>query len=410
MDARLVEEAGFPVTLVRGRGLVRRLSLTNVAAVAGLAAATCRTTILLARWRPRVVVSMGGYASVPCALAALVLGVPVVVVNTDATPGGANRLVSHFARTSAVAFEGTPMPRSVVTGTPVRSEVAEAATLGKAAARQALGVPLDRELVVAVGGSLGARRLNEAVIGLAQRWSGRSELALRHVIGHRDWSLLSPRAAEQGADLLRAARAGSPSADPGDSPGSLDQPRPNIPSGSAERLIYQAVEYEQAMPLALAAADLVVSRAGAVTVAELCVVGRPAVLVPLPGAPGDHQSANASMLARAGGAVILPDAACTADGLAAVVEPMLADRDHLDDMGRALLALARPGAAAAVAELVARHALPFPGDRAGILSGGWRRWLPVGRRLAGEGPPDPQGTATEDPVPARPAHQQTAEG
>jgi UDP-N-acetylglucosamine--N-acetylmuramyl-(pentapeptide) pyrophosphoryl-undecaprenol N-acetylglucosamine transferase len=401
MDARLVEEAGFPVTLVSGRGLVRRVSVTNLAAVAGLAVATCWTTILLARWRPRVVVSMGGYASVPCALAARVLGVPVVVVNPDATPGGANRLVSRFAQASAVAFEGTPMPRSVVTGTPVRAEVAEAATLGKVAARRALGVPLDRELVVAVGGSLGARRLNEAVIGLAERWSGRSDLALRHVIGHRDWSLLSPRAAELGAELLRAARAGHPD----DPPGSLGQARPGTTPWRSERLVYQAVEYEQAMPLALAAADLVVSRAGAVTVAELCVVGRPAILVPLPGAPRDHQSANASMLARAGGAVVLPDAACTAEGLAAVVEPMLADRDHLGDRGRA--ALARPDAAAAVAELAARHALPLPGDRVSLLSGGWPRRLPVGRRLVGERSPDREGTAKTEPVQA---HRQTADG
>jgi UDP-N-acetylglucosamine--N-acetylmuramyl-(pentapeptide) pyrophosphoryl-undecaprenol N-acetylglucosamine transferase len=407
MDARLVEEAGFPVTLVPGRGLVRRLSLTNVAAVAGLAVATCWTTILLARWRPRVVVSMGGYASVPCALAAFVLGVPVVVVNPDATPGGANRLVSRFARASAVAFEGTPMRRTVVTGTPVRAEVVEAATLGKAAARRALGVPLDRGLVVAVGGSLGARRLNEAVIGLAERWSGRSELALRHVIGHRDWSLFSPRAAEQGADLLRGARAGSPAGPPGDAPGALGQVRPSTAPGRSDRLVYQAVEYEQAMPLALAAADLVVSRAGAVTVAELCVVGRPAVLVPLPGAPGDHQSANASVLAGAGGAVILPDAACTAEGLAAVVDPMLADRDHLDDMGRALVTLARPDAAAAVAELAARHSLPLDGDR---RSGGRLRRRPAGRRLVGERHPDPQETAKGDPVQAHPAPRQTADG
>jgi hypothetical protein len=113
------------------------------------------------------------------------------------------------------------------------------------------------------------------------------------------------------------------------------------------------------------------------------------------------------MLARAGGAVVLPDAACTAEGLAAVVEPMLADRDHLGDMGRALVALARPDAAAAVAELAARHALPLPGDRVSLLSGGWPRRLPVGRRLVGERSPDREGTAKTEPVQA---HRQTADG
>jgi UDP-N-acetylglucosamine--N-acetylmuramyl-(pentapeptide) pyrophosphoryl-undecaprenol N-acetylglucosamine transferase len=126
--------------------------------------------------------------------------------------------------------------------------------------------------------------------------------------------------------------------------------------------VYQVVEYEQAMPLALVAADLVVSRAGAMTVAELCMAARPAVLVPLPGAPGDHQTANAAVLTRAGGAVTLADADCTAGGLAALLEPMLTDRDGRCRMGRAAGELARPEAAMAVAELAARHALPAPAD------------------------------------------------
>lgn len=355
VDAGLVEEAGFPVTLVPGRGIVRRLSLANVAAVAGIVVAGCWSIVLLARWRPRVVVSMGGYASVPCALAAVVLRVPLVVVNVDAVPGAANRLLARFARASAVAFEGTPMPRSVVTGAPVRPEMVASAALGRAAAREALGLPADRTLVVAVGGSLGARHLNEAVIGLAERWSGRGELALRQVIGHRDWPLLSPRAARLGAELL-SGRAGREVGGPGDQPA----PRREPPQGaglSPERLVYQAVEYEQAMPLVLAAADLVVARAGAMTVAELCVAARPAVLVPLPGAPGDHQSANAAVLTRAGGAVTLADADCTAEGLDALLQPMLADRDRRCRMARAAGALARPEAATAVAELAAHHAL-----------------------------------------------------
>jgi hypothetical protein len=106
----------------------------------------------------------------------------------------------------------------------------------------------------------------------------------------------------------------------------------------------------------------------------------------------------------------LPDPACTAEGLAAVVEPMLADPDHLGDMGRALVTLARPDAAVAVAELAARHALPPPGGRASLLPGGWLRRLPLGRRLMGERPPDPQETAKGDPVRAHRTHQHTADG
>lgn len=386
VDERLVQEAGFPVTLVPGRGIVRGLRLSNVAAVAGLAVSTCWSTLLLARWRPRVVVSMGGYASVPGGLAAAALRVPLVVVNPDAAPGAANRLLSRFARACAVAFEGTPMPRSVVTGAPVRPEVAEAAKAGRAAARQTLGLPADRTLVVAVGGSLGATRLNTAVLGLADRWADRGELALRHVVGRRDWPLVAPRAAELGAQLTPLPNAASGAARPtrlsptplgdGLSQTSASGRRgfPTAPASPSDRLAYQAVEYEQAMPLALAAADLVVSRAGAVTVAELCIAGRPAVLVPLPGAPDDHQTANATRLAGQGAAMILPDHECTPAGLAAVLEPLLGDERRRSQMGGAAARLGRPEAAEAVAELAARHARPVS-HRA--RRGPWRpRWAP----------------------------------
>jgi UDP-N-acetylglucosamine--N-acetylmuramyl-(pentapeptide) pyrophosphoryl-undecaprenol N-acetylglucosamine transferase len=117
------------------------------------------------------------------------------------------------------------------------------------------------------------------------------------------------------------------------------------------------------MAVAYAAADLVVSRAGAMTVAELSVAGIPAVLVPLPGAPGDHQTANARVLERAGAALVLSDADCTAAGLTAAVEALLADPGRLDAMGRAAAAVGRPGAADAGARVVEENALPDASDR-----------------------------------------------
>ncbi|MGH9179971.1 MAG: UDP-N-acetylglucosamine--N-acetylmuramyl-(pentapeptide) pyrophosphoryl-undecaprenol N-acetylglucosamine transferase, partial [Acidimicrobiales bacterium] len=164
LEARLVPEAGLPLTLLPGRGIARRLTLDNVGAAAGLARGVGQALLLMRRLRPSVVLSVGGYASVPCAVAAAALRVPLVLHEQNAVPGLANRLMGRFARSSAVAFEATPLPRAVVTGNPVRPEVAAVDRARDGArARVALGLPADRSVLAIFGGSLGALRLNRAV-------------------------------------------------------------------------------------------------------------------------------------------------------------------------------------------------------------------------------------------------------
>jgi UDP-N-acetylglucosamine--N-acetylmuramyl-(pentapeptide) pyrophosphoryl-undecaprenol N-acetylglucosamine transferase len=277
----------------------------------------------VARRRPAVVVALGGYASVPCAFAAVALRVPLVVCEQNAVPGAANRSLARFARAAAVSFPGTDLPRARVTGNPVRPEIlAVDRRRDRDEARAALGLPPDRRVVAAFGGSLGARRINLAVVAALQRWADRGDLAVRHVVGRRDWTLV----AEAAPDLSDAA------------------------------LVYAPVEYEDRMDLVLAAADVAVCRAGATTVAELAVVGLPSVLVPLPGAPGDHQTANARHLVDAGAAVLVADAELEGDRLAGEVDALLSDPEALERMSRAAAAFARRDAAEAVAVLVEEHA------------------------------------------------------
>jgi len=339
LDAELLAGEGMPVTLLPGRGIRRRLDprslVANLGAVAGLVAAFVAAVVLVVRRRPSVVVAMGGYACVPTALAAVVTGTPVVLVNVDAVPGAANRLVGRFARCAAVAFEGTALPRSVVTGAPVREIIVHSAHPGpgdQASARDALGLPQDRVVVAAVGGSLGSKRLNEAVIGLAGLWASRTDVALYHVVGRRDASW-----AAQAAPRL---------------PGALGTP----PAPGRDGLWYVQIPYETRMALFYQAADIVVSRAGANTVAELAVVGVASILVPLPGSPGDHQRANAAVLERAGAAVVVPDAECDAVRLAEEIDVLVSDPAHLGVMRIAAAMVGRPDAVAAVAALARAHA------------------------------------------------------
>ena len=340
-DAAALAGRGFPLTLLPGRGIVRSLAprdmVRNARSSAELVAAAARAVAVVGRARPRVVVAVGGYASLAGSFGALVHRVPLVLVNVDAVPGAANRLLGRFAKASAVGWDGTPLPRAVVTGTPVRPAISavERSASARDTARAVLGMPLDRRLVVVFGGSLGARQINRAVDGLAERWEMRADVAVYHIVGRRDWARYATD-----ASMERITHTGAGA-------GGIELVR---------------VPYEERMAEVYAAADLVVSRAGAMTVAELAVAGVPAVLVPLPGAPGDHQTANARELAKVGAAVMLPDPECTPDGLATVVDGLLADPGHLDAMGRAAKSVGRPDAAAAGARVVEANARPGAGS------------------------------------------------
>jgi UDP-N-acetylglucosamine--N-acetylmuramyl-(pentapeptide) pyrophosphoryl-undecaprenol N-acetylglucosamine transferase len=324
IESRLVPAAGFALTLLPGRGIERRLSLQNIRSLFSLVVAFGRAWRLVGRRRPRVVVSVGGYASVPCALAAVLRRVPIVVAEQNSAPGAVNRLVGRFAKACAVSFEDTPLPRAVVTGNPVRPEVlAIDRPRDATGARIKLDVEPGRRMVLVFGGSLGALRINRAVVAAVRRWVGRSDLHVRHVVGSRDWQEI----AGQGSPLPRGAP-----------------------------LHYQAIEYDDDMPTSLAAADLVVCRSGSSTSFELLAAGLPAVLVPSPHVTADHQTANARHLERAGAAVVVPDAEFDGTRLVAEVDALLADPRRLSVMAVSAKAAARPHAADAIAALVEEHA------------------------------------------------------
>jgi len=184
-----------------------------------------------------------------------------------------------------------------------------------------MSIPRDRFLVAAFGGSLGATTINRAVFELADRWAQRNDVAIRHAVGKRDW---------HDASLKR-------------------------PNAEAGLLIYQAIEFEDRMGDVLTAADIVICRAGATTIAELAVTAMPSVLVPFPKATGDHQSANARMLADADAAIAVPDGECDGARLSDVISPLVVDRRRLQSMGDAARRFAAPNAASDVAALIEKH-------------------------------------------------------
>jgi UDP-N-acetylglucosamine--N-acetylmuramyl-(pentapeptide) pyrophosphoryl-undecaprenol N-acetylglucosamine transferase len=327
---------GFPYTLLPGRGIRRSLRpealWANAGAVAGLLWACVCALGSFVRSRPRVVVLVGGYASFPAGVAALLTRVPLVSVNTDAVPGAVNRLLGRFAAANAVAFDGTGLPRAHLTGTPVRPELADLdrSAEGRARGRRDLGLPAGRETVTAMGGSLGALRINRAVAGLREDWAGGDRRTVYHVTGRRDYEAFAP------------PRAPAPA------------PAPD--GAGDDSLYYRVVPFEDQMPDLYAAADVCIARAGAMTVAELLVSGVPCILVPLPGAPRDHQTRNAEAMAALGVAVVVPDHECSAARLAKELDALFADPARLQIMSEAARRHRHSDAAEKVAGLVDAHA------------------------------------------------------
>ena len=270
--------------------------------------------MLVRRYRPRIVVGFGGYASLPCVAAARLLRVPTLIHEQDAAPGLANRIGVRLGARGGGVAAGTPLRGATLTGNPVRTVIAAIERMPR----------WDPALLAVFGGAQGARTINRAALGCYDRWRDRRDLTVHHVCG--------PRNLEECRADLEAHR------------------RPD------DELRYDLVGYEEHMDTVYERATLAVCRAGAGTIAELTAASVPAVLVPLPGAPSDHQTRNARTLEQAGAAVLVSDAECDPDRLDALVAELLNPPERLLEMGNKAYALGRRDAAARVADLVEEHA------------------------------------------------------
>jgi UDP-N-acetylglucosamine--N-acetylmuramyl-(pentapeptide) pyrophosphoryl-undecaprenol N-acetylglucosamine transferase len=315
-EARLVLAAGkaFEAIAVRGFDRARPLTILPTAVVAARALAAARR--LLRRLRPRVVVGMGGYVSLPAALAARTLGIPVVLHEQNIVLGLANRVCAPFARRVAVSFEETLArlgARGVFVGNPVAPEIARAdRALQRAHAVARWGLDPTRRTLLTFGGSQGAHRINEAAVELESIWAARTDRQVVHITGN---ATAAPERRDDG-------------------------------------LVLRRVRFVERMIEAYAAADLVLCRGGASTVAELTAVGLPAIIVPYPHHRDRQQARHGEVLARAGAAVVLADADATGERVARTADAILDDPNLLGRMGRAAAACGRPDAAERLAAVV----------------------------------------------------------
>lgn len=325
LEARLVPAAGFRLHTIATPQIPRRLS-PRLLKVPGALRRSIAKTVAIAQEEDAVAaVAFGGYVSFPLARAAWKLALPLVIHEQNAVPGLSNRIAARWADRIAVSVPGSALrfrrsERCAVTGNPVRDEiVALDRDARRAEAREGFGLHPDRPTLLVFGGSQGARSLNHAVIEAHHLW-GDLDLQILHATGKATHEVTATAWAK-----VRDGNRG---------------PRVVV------------VDFIESMADAYAAADLVVCRAGATSIAELTALGIPAVLVPYPHATADHQSENALALARAGGAAVIEDGALDGTTLVATCRPLFEDAERLASLAEGSRAFGRPDAAANVARIV----------------------------------------------------------
>jgi UDP-N-acetylglucosamine--N-acetylmuramyl-(pentapeptide) pyrophosphoryl-undecaprenol N-acetylglucosamine transferase len=312
IENRLVPAAGFELRLVEV-GALKNVSLaTRLSTVFDLPQAVWQARKILAEFCPDVVIGVGGYASGPAMLAAVLRRIPTMAFEPNFVPGLANRLVAPFVKAAAVHFTETRkyFRHSEVTGVPVR------AAFFAGAARTANAPPT----LLAFGGSQGAHAINQAVMESASDLQARVPgLAIIHQTGERDYNDAQAAYAKIGGTV-------------------------------------EVHRFIDDMPTMFAKASLLICRSGASTVAEVAAAGKAAIFVPFPAAADNHQKRNAEALTRAGAAVMLEQSRLTRESLTETVSSLMGDRARLESMGEAAKKMSHPEAAQQIAAMAVRVA------------------------------------------------------
>ena len=318
MESDLVPRAGYKIETVRVRGLSREKTLGgffhNISAAWHLVRSTMKAEKIIKRFKPDIVVGTGGYICFPVLKAASKLGIPTAVHESNACPGLTTKMLADIVDTIMLGFEESRKyyknpEKTVVTGTPVRGEFA---SYSMRSAKAELGIPMDKPLVVSVWGSLGAENMNEvmcSVIALAGKTPG---FTLIHSAGVEGYEKM------------------------------VTHLRSTVPD--YEKNGMDVREYIYDMPRVMAAADLVLCRAGASTISELAYMHKPTIFVPSPYVTNNHQYKNAKVVEDAGGALIFEEGAFEPRELLDAVKNILSSSDKLSSMSAAMEGLARPEA------------------------------------------------------------------
>lgn len=313
MEEKLVTKHGYAIEFIDIEGF-KRSPLKNIRVVWKTLGAIAQSKKIIKAFRPDVVVTTGGYVSGPVMMAAHLLKIPSLIHESNVYPGVAVKMSASTATRICVSFDKTlelikQKHKCVKTGNPVRAEILQTT---REAARKALRIQ-DKPLVLVFGGSLGAKRLNEAVLGYIDHIKDAENVQLIFGTGERNYGDVMAALAKQGV---------------------------NVPECSHIKVL----PYIYNMNEAMAAADVVISRAGAITIAELMALGKPAILIPSPNVAYNHQETNARQLEKNGAALVLTESELTAQSLKEKIDLLLSDGEKLYTIGENAKKMGAPDA------------------------------------------------------------------
>lgn len=303
MEADIVPKEGLQFKGIAAAGLERKLSPRNLLVLWQAGRGFCQASGIIGHWRPDAVIGTGGYVCGPVVLAAALRGIPTLIHEQNALPGITNRVLSRFAGKVAVTFADSVKyfrrrEKVRLTGLPVRPEILR---VDRRAGLEKLGLKGDRFFLFSFGGSRGARTINEAMVAVIKNFAGDPRLNILHVTGKTGHG-----------EFLKACTAAG------------------IDLGKIGNVTIMSYIYN--MQDALAAADLVIGRAGAATLAELTALGIPSILIPYPYASENHQEFNARALEKEGAALVVLDRRLNGELLCRMVAELLDDRGRLSAM------------------------------------------------------------------------------
>ncbi len=327
IEMEKVPQAGYNIEGLNISGFQRRLTFKNVLFPIKLAGSLIRALFLIKKFNPDVAVGVGGYASGPTLKIANILGIPTVLQEQNSFAGVTNRILSGKAEKICVAYDGMerffPANKIVFTGNPVRKNILDNGT-ESSMAKKALGLPESKKTVLIFGGSLGARTINDAVLHNARQiMEMTSDVSFIWQVGKMYFNEYKDCSLSVSPDI-------------------------------------KIVPFIENMDLAYSAADIVVCRAGALTISELAILGKATILIPSPNVAEDHQTVNALSLVNRGAAILVKDVEAK-DKLIEEISLLLSDQNKRQSLEKNILYFSRPDAAIKIAEEIlklckARHA------------------------------------------------------
>ena len=320
MEMEKVPAAGYEIKALPIAGLQRRLTLKNLAVPFKMMRSQCLVRRIIKDFNPDIVIGVGGYASAPTLKTAARMGYRTILQEQNSFPGLTNKMLSRKAEKICVAYEGLekyfPKDKIVITGNPVRKDI-EYITATREEGCRHFGLDPNKKVVLSVGGSLGARSINQMI--------------MKHLVYFREKEvqIIWQTGKWMYDDAMNAAKN----------------------SGVDEWV--KVHQFISRMDLAYAAADVVISRAGAIAISELCLVGKPAILIPSPNVAEDHQTKNAMALVGKGAAMIVRDDMCVETGIA-TMDDLLSLTDEQRKMHEAIIKLGKHNAADAIVDEIER--------------------------------------------------------